>query len=201
MTNPGPELIALARSAIGAVLGMDAVAAGASRSGGSAPTLAAPPDSEFWSKPGATFVTITMDGELRGCIGSLLARRPLAEDLIGNARAAAFNDPRFPPLTAQEFPHICIEVSVLSEPVPVRLSTRDEALAALGAGRDGWILIWHEHQSTFLPQVWEQLPDPAAFLDHLLVKAGLPPGFWDPDVRLARYTVTPYRETPSQEVA
>jgi AmmeMemoRadiSam system protein A len=108
--------------------------------------------------------------------------------------AAAFEDPRFAPLTAQEWPATEVEVSVLSAPQPLPAHSRDEALRALRPGVDGVVFRWGLHQSTFLPQVWAQLPEPDAFLRHLAAKAGLPPDFWDAQVRLERYTVDKWRE-------
>lgn len=147
------------------------------------------------SEPGAAFVTLTLDGRLRGCIGSLRARRPLAEDVRDNALAAAFRDPRFPPLTRAEFDRVHIEVSVLSPAVPMSFAGRTDALAHLRPGVDGVVLEAGGHRATFLPQVWEQLPSPETFVRHLLRKAGLPEDYWGPDVRLSRYTVTAFEET------
>jgi AmmeMemoRadiSam system protein A len=159
---------------------------------------------ERWlAELGATFVTLTEDGELRGCIGSLEAPRPLGKDVWENARAAAFQDPRFAPLVREELPRIAIEVSVLSPAVPLPVRSEAEALARLRPGRDGVVLEYpgsrgeREASATFLPQVWEQLPDPASFLAQLKRKAGLPPGFWSPEIRLSIYEVTKWEEEPS----
>ena len=145
-------------------------------------------------EPGAAFVTLTIDGQLRGCIGSLEAWRPLREDVRANAVAAAFRDPRFTPLTAAEFERVAVEVSVLSPASPIAFTSRDDLLAQLRPGVDGLILTARGHRGTFLPQVWEELPRPAEFLDHLFLKAGLPPAYWGPDVRVERYTVRAYQE-------
>ena len=144
--------------------------------------------------PGATFVTLKQQGELRGCIGTLAAHRPLAEDVRANAAGAAFRDPRFPPIQRPEFESISVEVSVLS--VVEVLDCRDEAdaLARLRPGIDGVIFEYGHHRSTFLPQVWEQFSDPLLFLSHLRRKAGLPPNFWDPAVKFSRYTVSKWQE-------
>lgn len=151
---------------------------------------------EPWLRaPGATFVTLQRGGRLRGCIGSVLARRPLLEDVHANARAAALSDPRFPPLAAGELPGTTIEVSLLSPSIPLPAATEEEALANLRPGIDGLIL---EHsgdaQATFLPQVWEALPVPRDFLAHLKRKAGLPADFWSDAIRLRRYTVRKWSE-------
>jgi AmmeMemoRadiSam system protein A len=139
--------------------------------------------------PGASFVTLRIDAELRGCIGSVQARRALGEDVVHNARAAAYRDPRFPPVAPDERALLRVEVSVLSEREPMTVASEAEALAMLRPGVDGVYLEFHELASTFLPQVWEGLPHPEQFLDELRRKAGLPPRFWHPDVRLSRYTV------------
>lgn len=155
---------------------------------------AEPPWSEPWLRePGASFVTLKLDGELRGCIGSIEAVRPLGEDVRSNARAAAFRDPRFPPVSAREMPGLEVEVSVLSPREPLHVTSEDEALAALRPGIDGIVLECEGRRSTFLPQVWETLPDPRDFLAHLKMKADLPARFWHPAMRLSRYTVEKYR--------
>jgi AmmeMemoRadiSam system protein A len=145
-------------------------------------------------RPGAAFVTLTQGGELRGCIGSLEAWRPLRADVQANALAAAFDDPRFPPLRADELDRTRIEVSVLSAPEPLEFADRADLLARLRPGVDGLILHTRGHRGTFLPQVWEQLPTPELFLAHLVRKAHLPAGYWSDDVRIDRYTVTAFEE-------
>ncbi len=143
-------------------------------------------------QPGACFVTLEIDGQLRGCIGSLQAYRSLGEDLTENAKAAAFGDPRFEPLTPEEFDKVSVEVSVLSEPTPLfeGPATEEEVLAALVPGRDGVILSWGPRRATFLPQVWDQLPNGRDFLAALKRKDGLSPGYWDPQFRIQTYQVT-----------
>jgi MEMO1 family protein len=147
---------------------------------------------------GASFVTLTMHGQLRGCIGSLQAHRPLAQDVQANALAAALHDPRFPPVTAQDLPQLKLEVSVLSAPEPLLHANESHALWQLRPGIDGLIFeTTHQGQhyrSTYLPQVWEQIPEPRAFLAHLKVKAGLPFDFWSPQVKLWRYSVQKFHE-------
>lgn len=144
---------------------------------------------------GAAFVTLTLDGQLRGCIGSLHAHRPLAEDVQRHAVDAAFDDPRFPPLTDLEFPHLRIEISVLSEPQPLHYTDPQDLLRKLRPGIDGVVLERGWNRATFLPQVWEQLPDPATFLGHLCQKAGLPTNAWQwPDVRISVYQVEKFME-------
>ncbi|MDR1633945.1 MAG: AmmeMemoRadiSam system protein A [Bifidobacteriaceae bacterium] len=149
---------------------------------------------DFLARPGAAFVTLTRHGELRGCIGSLEAHRPLAKDVQYNAIDAAFGDPRFAPLPAGEVDRVDIEVSVLSEPLPLAFADRADLAGQLRPGVDGLVLAARGRRGTFLPQVWDQLPTPELFLAHLVRKAGLPAGYWDGDVRIWRYTVTAFEE-------
>ncbi len=144
---------------------------------------------ETLRQPAATFVTLNLRGQLRGCIGSLQAVRPLAEDVAHNAWAAAFQDFRFPPLTAEEFPDIDIHISLLSEPEPMEVASEDDLLRQVRPGKDGLILEDGPYRSTFLPQVWESLPDPKRFLAELKMKAGLSPDYWSDTIRFSRYTV------------
>ncbi|MDX1593571.1 MAG: AmmeMemoRadiSam system protein A [Gammaproteobacteria bacterium] len=136
----------------------------------------------------ACFVTLHLDGLLRGCIGSLEARRPLVEDVAGNAYAAAFRDPRFPPVTEDEAPRLELEISVLSPPEPMRCGSEAELLAQLRPGVDGLVLADLGRSGTFLPSVWEQLPEPRDFLAHLKRKAGLPADYWSASLTVSRYT-------------
>jgi AmmeMemoRadiSam system protein A len=145
-------------------------------------------------EPGATFVTLTQNGNLRGCIGTLEAHRTLLDDVKENALAAAFHDPRFPPLRQDELPHTAVEVSLLSPPQPMSFRDEQDVLAQLRPGVDGVILQFAHYRSTFLPQVWEQLPDAHVFMAHLKQKAGLPGNYWSPEFRLARYTVEKWKE-------
>lgn len=150
--------------------------------------------SEQWLRePGASFVTLKLEGELRGCIGSIEARRALGEDVVRNAYAAAYRDPRFPAVTADEVLRLSVEVSVLSEREPLRVTDELDALSLLRPGIDGIYLEYEGLSSTFLPQVWESLPAPEDFLGELKRKAGLPRGFWHPALRLSRYTVEKFR--------
>lgn len=144
---------------------------------------------ESWlAQAGASFVTLMRAGSLRGCIGSLDAVRPLGADVAENARGAAFRDPRFAPLTAGEWPQCRVEVSLLSAPKPLRFADEDDLLAQLVPGEDGVILEGGGRRGTFLPQVWEALPEPGRFMRELARKAGLAP-----DERLARCRVSRYR--------
>ncbi len=142
----------------------------------------------------ASFVTLTMRGSLRGCIGTLEAHRSLMDDVQANAVAAAFYDPRFPALAADEFGMLNVEISVLSAMQPLSLSNESDALSAIRPGIDGVVLEYGSNKGTFLPQVWEQLPEPVQFMAHLKLKAGLSADFWHPDVRLLTYQVEKFKE-------
>lgn len=143
---------------------------------------------------GASFVTLTENGQLRGCIGTPEAWRPLKDDVQANAVAAALRDPRFAPLQPQEWPSVRVEVSVLSPLEAMECTNEAQALAKLRPSVDGLALACGRHRATFLPQVWEQLPTPALFLAQLKRKAGLPTHFWSPDLRLQRFTVHKWKE-------
>jgi AmmeMemoRadiSam system protein A len=175
----GRVLLGIARSAIGERLGFDA-----------RPT----DDHPALQSNAATFVTLKHSGDLRGCIGSLEPRRPLAVDVRENAMAAAFRDPRFPPLTVREFGETAIEVSMLTRDEPIRASSEEELIATLRPGMDGVIVQHGANRATFLPQVWESIPDPRAFVRALKRKAGLPESFWSPTLNVSRYAVTKWAE-------
>jgi len=183
-TELGQILLAQARRAIADALGLPAPDA---------------PDDPRLAGRGATFVTLTLGGELRGCIGSLNAHRPLGQDVRDNAVAAALRDPRFPPLTAAEFAEVRVEVSLLTEPDFIEFRDEADALAQLEPGRDGVIFFNGCQRATFLPQVWEQLPERRLFMAALKQKAGLPPDFWGPNVMIARYQVQKWHEGEQQE--
>lgn len=176
----GGVLLAMARCAIVEALGLA--------------VEADPPDPDWLRQRGAAFVTLTVEGRLRGCIGTVEAYRPLGEDVRANAVAAAFRDPRFPPLARHELDRIRVAVAVLSEPEPIRIVDEDDAVRRLRPGIDGVLLECRGRRGTFLPQVWEQLPDPGAFLRALKRKAGLDADFWGPEIRLLRYTVEKHEE-------
>lgn len=145
-------------------------------------------DAQWLRQAGATFITLTRDGDLRGCIGSLQASRPLGDDVAENAVAAAFRDPRFTPMSAEEWPSVRVEVSLLSAPKPMRFADEADLLAQIRPGEDGLIVECDARRATFLPQVWETIPDKRQFLAHLVHKAGLPK-----DTRLARCKVWRYK--------
>ncbi|MFA7571017.1 MAG: AmmeMemoRadiSam system protein A [Sulfurimonadaceae bacterium] len=127
----------------------------------------------FLNQAKATFVTLMLHGQLRGCIGSLIAHRTLYDDIISNAKAAAFKDPRFNPLSQQEFESIEVELSLLSEPQKLLYDSVENLKTQIHPYVDGVILQYGNHQATFLPQVWEQLPTFKLFFEHLCAKAGV----------------------------
>lgn len=141
------------------------------------------------------FVTLTRSGALRGCIGNVEPRWPLWQAVIENTRAAATRDMRFPPVTAGELEALEIEISVLSLPALLRHETPEALLAALQPGRDGVLLECAARHATFLPQVWEKLPEPAKFMSQLAVKAGLAPRDWRrSDAMVQTYRVAHFAE-------
>lgn len=158
------------------------------------PTTSAAVDLPALHEFGATFVTLTQRGQLRGCVGTLEAWRPLLADVEENACNAAFRDPRFEPLRAEELPITRVEVSLLNPAEPITFDSEADALAQLRPTVDGIIFTAGHRRSTFLPQVWEQLPKPTQFMACLKQKAGLPADYWGPDVRLQRYTVNKWKE-------
>jgi len=179
--DKGQILLSLARSAISDALGqfLDGFT----------------PHHDDWLKEeGACFVTLKINGNLRGCIGSLEAHRPLFEDVHANAVAAALQDPRFPPLTVDELAKTTIEVSLLSPMQKLDVQSEEETISRLRPGQDGVVFQYGDRKATFLPQVWEQLPDAHQFLAHLRIKAGLPPDFWHPDVLIYIYKVDKFSE-------
>jgi len=181
----GRALLAIARSSIEAALGVAA-----------AKRL---PD-ESWLKPErASFVTLTQNGRLRGCIGSLEAHRPLGDDVSHNARAAALSDPRFPRLTREELAGTRIEVSLLSAPKLLAFADHADLIAQLRPGEDGLILECGKARGTFLPQVWEGLPDPEQFVAELKRKAGLSPTASTAKCRIQRYRVLKWKEDENKD--
>lgn len=145
-------------------------------------------------QPGASFVTLTQWSELRGCVGSLQACDPLIDDVSNNAVSAALRDPRFMPLAADELATVSVEVSLLSELQPLCFSSEADAVAQLRPTIDGIVFEYGPYRSTFLPQVWESLPQPQQFLAKLKSKAKLSEDFWAEGIRLSRYTVTKWCE-------
>jgi len=175
----GATLLAHARAAIARRLGRASAAA---------------PQAAFLEAPGATFVTLKIARQLRGCIGSLQPHRPLGEDVRANAQAAAFEDPRFAPLAGAEYDALEVEVSVLSASTPIVVASEHELHAQLRPGIDGVTLQWAGRRGTFLPQVWDSLPEPQEFIAQLKRKAGLPLDFWSGELSISRYTVEKFGE-------
>jgi AmmeMemoRadiSam system protein A len=142
-----------------------------------------------------TFVTLTKGGRLRGCIGHIMPQGSLFEGVKVNAINAAFRDPRFRPLQPDEMDQVKIEVSILTEPVPLRYKGKEDLLSQLKPGSDGLIIKKGYHQATFLPQVWEQLPQKEAFLSQLCLKAGLDGDAWEKgDLEVSVYHVQAFEE-------
>jgi len=138
----------------------------------------------------ACFVTLTIEGKLRGCIGHIFPQEPLYLAVIDNAQSAALRDPRFRPVAPEELDRIEIEISVLTVPAPLKYASPEELLAKLRAGVDGVVLQVGRAQSTYLPQVWEKIPDKEAFMSTLAEKAGLAPDAWrDPRAVVLTYQV------------
>jgi AmmeMemoRadiSam system protein A len=187
--DAGDVLLPAARTAIAQTLGTTTHDAATVAHAGTPPAWAL--------EPGASFVTLKKTGQLRGCIGSLAAQRPLLEDVQANAVAAATRDRRFATMTPDELPDVAIEISVLAAPRPLGVSSLIEGYAALRPGVDGVIVqTGAGHRATFLPQMWQVLPDPAQFLARLWLKAGLEPGVWHKGTTLQTYTVRAWHEVP-----
>ncbi|MBS1237096.1 MAG: hypothetical protein H6R37_340 [Deltaproteobacteria bacterium] len=153
------------------------------------------PSSPKFQERRGTFVTLTINGALRGCIGHIIPQESLIEGVRVNAMNAAFRDPRFSPLSQNEFEKIRVEVSILTEPKPLPYTDANDLLAKLRPGTDGLILRRGYHQATFLPQVWEQLPNRKDFLTHLCLKAGLAGDAWAHDkLEVHTYQVQAFEE-------
>lgn len=152
------------------------------------------PHNAWLDGPGATFVTLTLHGQMRGCIGSLQASRALIDDVRLNAVAAAFQDPRFAPLSKEEFADVLIEVALLGPAEPVCFSNEQDALAQLAPGLDGVMLEYGPQRATFLPHAWADFPHAQDFLRQLKKQAGLAEDFWSVNIKLSRFTVQKWRE-------
>ena len=179
----GAEMIALARSSI-----RHGLAARMPLS------VSAADHSPLLREPAASFVTLRIAGELRGCIGSLEAHRPLVVDVAENAYTAAFRDPRFLPLDDSEFSRLEYHISLLNPAEPMQFTSEPDLLAQLRPHLDGLILEDQGHRGTFLPAVWESLPEPEQFWQHLKLKAGLPADYWSDSLKVSRYTVEEFSQ-------
>jgi len=144
--------------------------------------------------PRATFTTLHLAGQLRGCCGTLEATRPLAADVAYSAFQAAFRDARFQPLGQHEFQGVDLEVSVLSPMEPMIVADEAELLRQLVPGTDGLVIVEGWRRATFLPKVWEQLPEPRQFLAQLRLKGGFPANYWSQRLEFLRYRTTTFRE-------
>jgi AmmeMemoRadiSam system protein A len=142
----------------------------------------------------ACFVTLTINHQLRGCIGHLSAVQPLVQDVADNAFAAAFSDPRFTPLSASELERVNIEISILTPATPMTFSSEADLLDQIVEGEDGLILEDRGHRGTFLPSVWESLPTRDQFWQHLKMKAGLPVNYWSESLQVSRYRTLAFSE-------
>ncbi len=163
---------------------------------GREPVVEATDVSERLRQPSGAFVTLEKHGQLRGCIGHIQPREPLYRAVIDNAHSAALRDTRFSPVTPEELSSIEVEVSVLTVPQPLEFSSPEDLLNQLTPHQDGLVLTVGFRRSTFLPQVWEKLPDKVQFLEHLSTKAGLPPSGWrDPQAVVTTYRVLAFQES------
>ena len=152
------------------------------------------PDEKLWEESG-TFVTLTIKGNLRGCIGTIIPVRPLIVDVSENAINAAFRDPRFYPLSEKELPLIEIEVSILTVPKPLNYTDVNDLFSKIKPGIHGVIIRNGPFQATFLPQVWEELPDKKAFFSNLCLKAGMRSDcFLNPSLEVYTYKVEAFSE-------
>lgn len=190
-TNPLPEkkgrmLLYLARNEIASKLGA---------AGEESPAPEEMLKDEAFDARRGTFVTLTKNNRLRGCIGNLLPENSIREGVRENAVNAAFNDPRFPPVNREELDSLHLEISILTEPAELEYNGADDLLSQLTPGADGVIIRKGGHSSTFLPQVWEQLPDKETFLGHLCLKAGLAADEWKKgDLQVYTYRCQYFRE-------
>ena len=146
----------------------------------------------------ASFITLTRDTVLRGCIGSLEAHAPLVDNVARNAFAAAFRDPRFPPLAESELDGIVIQISVLGPAEPLTVTSEQALIRKLRPGIDGLILKDKLAKGTFLPTVWDSLPQPDRFLKQLKIKAGLPADYWSDTIEIERYTTESFSAPASR---
>jgi len=145
-------------------------------------------------EPAAVFVTLNQNGELRGCIGSLQARDPLVQAVADAGFSSAFRDPRFEPLQAADMDQIQIEISVLSALRTCAVDSRADLLQSLRPGIDGLLIEDQDRRATFLPKVWDKIPDPEVFIEQLLLKAGLPAGHWSEAIQVQRYTTLTFAD-------
>ena len=178
----GETLLALARAAITAALG--------------GPPLPPAKPEPWLEAPGSCFVTLKQGGALRGCIGNILPQGSLRDAVIRNTQSSALRDPRFTPLSREELVRTQIELSLLSPMASIPADSEAALLATLRPGIDGLLLTGRGHSAVFIPSVWEQLPDPRDFLDHLRAKGHFPRDRWLPGTRAERFTAEHWEEPP-----
>ncbi len=178
--NRGPLLLSLARASIAERFG--------------APPVTRPTHEAWLDEKRAVFVTLKLGGDLRGCVGQIVARYPLFEAVREAAVSAAFHDSRFIPLQPHELEQVRLEVSVLSPLERLEVHSEEELLGELREGVDGVVLSHEFRSGLFIPEVWKELPDKRAFLQHLKRKAGLPPASWLPGTKVERFTATHWEE-------
>jgi AmmeMemoRadiSam system protein A len=153
-------------------------------------------DDPLLEQPRGCFVTLKLHGRLRGCMGNITPSEPLAKAIVSNTRLAALRDPRFEPVSRAEIPEIEIEISVLTQPTPVAFESSEELLEKITPGKDGILLQIGNKSATYLPQVWEQLPDKVEFFNSLAEKAGCPAAAWhDKNTKVFTYQVESFKET------
>jgi MEMO1 family protein len=177
----------------------------AAQSGGKSPTASVNHESPALSSWRATFITLTENERLRGCIGSLNPHRPLIDDALANTAQAAFADPRFPPLAEVDLMGLRLDVSILSHPRPIPAGSESELVASLEPDRDGLILTLGERRALFLPSVWRHIVDPREFVRHLIAKAGLKSNHWPQRLEARRFRVesfgAPWRRVDSKDIS
>ncbi|HDP25090.1 MAG TPA: AmmeMemoRadiSam system protein A [Deltaproteobacteria bacterium] len=184
--DQGRQLVALARRTLEERFGME----------GKTPSSSSIQRDEALQERKGTFITLSEKGQLRGCIGSLEARESLLDGVRRNALNAAFHDPRFRALSPDELDRVQIEVSILSQPIPLMYTDSSDLLSKLTPGQDGVIISLGSASATFLPQVWEQLPDKEVFLSNLCRKAGLSSDAWrNRNLEVFTYRVQSFKET------
>ena len=154
-----------------------------------APKIVLEDYSEKLRANGASFVTLEIEGNLRGCVGTLESYQPLVQDIAQNGYAAAFEDNRFESLTVGEYVKLTKYISILSASTEISFLSEEDLLKKIRPGIDGLILMDKGYQGTFLPSVWEELAEPKLFLQHLKLKAGLPKDYWSKTLKVKKYTV------------
>ena len=152
------------------------------------------------SQKAGSFITLTLEDQLRGCIGTLEDEQPLAQSVATNAFKAAFQDRRFAPLPEQEISAVRIDVAILSPPEPMLVDSYQQLMDSLRPGEDGLIIEDEHHRATFLPKVWERLKEPGVFIAQLMNKAGLPEDYWSDSLRFSRYRTVSFAEDASAAV-